>query len=232
MSEILLDKDIREPLFLYLEELYGKIRIFEEKMIGSSRADCVMVTETGLFGIEIKSDADTYARLTSQIKDYDLYYDYNYIVVGSKHAIHIEEHVPDYWGILSVEVIDGQVDFYQIREPKENPKCDLFCKLSILWRMELKQIQELHQMPKYEAKSKEFVRNAIRLRTDYPKEKKGYIDKELLKKEICEILFERDYTTIQNKINEYRKKKGKRAKSANRSKKSSIKRVQRVVKKI
>lgn len=33
-------------------------------------------------GIEIKSDADTYARLDRQVKDYDRYFDRNIIVVG------------------------------------------------------------------------------------------------------------------------------------------------------
>ena len=61
------DKDIRDPLFDYLEETYGKIRILEEKMMGRSRADVVMVTEDALYGIEIKSDADTYARLPGSV---------------------------------------------------------------------------------------------------------------------------------------------------------------------
>ena len=39
------DKDIREPLFDYLEEKYGRIRILEEKTTGRARADCVMITE-------------------------------------------------------------------------------------------------------------------------------------------------------------------------------------------
>ena len=33
---MLYDKDIREPLFDFLEEMYGKIRILEEKQIGSN----------------------------------------------------------------------------------------------------------------------------------------------------------------------------------------------------
>ena len=56
---MLYDRDIREPLFDFLEETYGKIRILEEKMMGRSRADAVMVTADALYGIEIKSDADT-----------------------------------------------------------------------------------------------------------------------------------------------------------------------------
>ena len=36
---MLYDKDIREPLAFYLEELYGKNRILEEQVMGQSRAD-------------------------------------------------------------------------------------------------------------------------------------------------------------------------------------------------
>ena len=86
---MLYDKDIREPLFELLEEKYGKSRIFEEKIIGGARADAVMITEDAIYGIEIKSDADTYARLSRQVKYYDYYYDYNYVVVGSSHGTRI-----------------------------------------------------------------------------------------------------------------------------------------------
>ena len=91
---MLYDKDIREPLFEFLEERYGKVRILEEKQMGRSRADAVMVMEDALVGIEIKSDADTYARLKRQVKDYNRFFDYNFVVAGSTHGGHIEEHVP------------------------------------------------------------------------------------------------------------------------------------------
>ena len=89
---MLYDKDIREPLFDFLEERYGKVRIIEEKQMGRSRADVIMVRPGNLTGIEIKSDADSYGRLARQVKDYDRYFDYNYVVVGSSHGRHIEEH--------------------------------------------------------------------------------------------------------------------------------------------
>ena len=78
-TKILHDADIREPLFDYLEERIGKIRILEEKQTGRARADVVMVTERYLCGIEIKSDADTYARLKKQVIYYDRYYDRNIV---------------------------------------------------------------------------------------------------------------------------------------------------------
>ncbi len=70
---MLYDRDIREPLFEFLEEYYGKVRIIEEKRLGRSRADVVMILPHAVCGLEIKSDADTYARLKRQVKDYNQY---------------------------------------------------------------------------------------------------------------------------------------------------------------
>ena len=116
---MLYDKDIREPLFDFLDDIYLTNRIIEEKQMGRSRADVVMVTPLAIYGIEIKSDADTYARLKRQVRDYDNFYDYNYVVVGTSHAYHIQEHVPDYWGIITVEQSEGVCDFYVKRKPSK-----------------------------------------------------------------------------------------------------------------
>lgn len=197
--EKLHDRDIREPLFEFLEETYGRIRILEEKTMGKSRADIVMVTPEYLYGIEIKSDADTYARLARQVKDYDSYYDYNIVVVGSSHALHIEEHVPDYWGIITVEVTENCFDFYILRKAAANPKMKWKRKLEILWRPELAQLQEWNAMPKYKEKSKSFVTEKILERIP---EK---IDEETLRQQISELLMERDYNTVAEMLAEYRK---------------------------
>lgn len=82
---MLYDKEIREPLFDYLEARFGKSRIFEEKIMGKSRADIIMLLESQIVGLEIKSDADTYERLERQVRDYDKYCDVNYIVSGKSH---------------------------------------------------------------------------------------------------------------------------------------------------
>jgi hypothetical protein len=200
MNRVLHDKDIREPLFDFLEERYGKIRIIEEKRMGRSRADVVMVTESALCGLEIKSDADTYARLARQVKDYDKYFDYNLVAVGTSHAAHIKEHVPKYWGIITVELVDDKLDFYFLREPMENPHVTWKRKLSILWRPELAQLQAWNQMPKYREKSKAFVVGKIieRIPAKIPEQK--------LKEQISELLLERDYNTIRETIAEYKKK--------------------------
>ena len=194
----LLDKDIREPLFDFLEETYGKIRILEEKVTGRARADVVMITEDLLFWIEIKSDSDTYARLKKQVKNYDMYYDRNIIVAGTSHATHIKEHVPKYWGIITVEADEsGTPDFYVLRDPQDNPKVKDDRKISILWRIELNNLLAKNNLPKYAQKSKFFVQQTLLER----------VDKDILWKQAYEELFERDYNTIGETIEEYRKSK-------------------------
>ena len=204
------DKDIREPLFDFLEETYGKIRIIEEKTMGRSRADVVMVTPDALYGIEIKSDADTYVRLSGQVKDYDKYYDYNYVVAGTSHALHIRDHVPVYWGVITVEMVDDRLDFYILRQPQMNPKVTWKKKMEILWRPELAMIQEWNQMPKYKEKSKSFVVGKIAERVP---EK---IADERLRQQISEILFERDYTTVAEELSNYRNEEKQKRKRRNR----------------
>ncbi len=203
-ADRLYDRDIREPLFDFLEETYGKIRIIEEKTMGRSRADVVMVYPDGLAGIEIKSDADTYARLSGQVKDYDRFFDTNIVVVGTSHALHIREHVPEYWGVITVELVDGKPDFYMLRMPGANPNMKWRDKLRLLWRPELAQLQEWNSMPKYREKSKAFVIG--RIAQCVPERISG----EVLKRQISEILYERDYTAIEETLRAYRRKEQRR----------------------
>ncbi|MCI9534469.1 MAG: sce7726 family protein [Lachnospiraceae bacterium] len=196
---MLYDKDIRESLFDFLEERYGKTRIIEEKQVGRSRADVILVRPLDLSGIEIKSDADTYARLKRQVKDYDRYFDYNYVAVGSRHGAHIAEHVPPWWGIITIEQEEAGVDFYILREASPNPSRCLRAKLSLLWRPELAHIQKINQMPKYREKSKAFVIEKIL----------SLVPEQLLHEQISHELFERDYTTIEESIRQYRKSRNR-----------------------
>ncbi len=194
----LYDKDIRDPLFDFLEETYGKIRILEEKRTGNARADAVMITPKLLYGIEIKSDADTYARLGRQTKYYDWYYDRNILVAGTSHAAHVKEHVPEWWGIIMVEPDDnGEIDFYVLREADVNPRVKDKRKITILWRTELNRLLEKNGLPKYKEKSKLFVQDKL-------------IEKvpgDTLWPQAYDELFERDYNTISQEIEEFRRRK-------------------------
>ena len=186
VPRVLYDKDIRPALFNFLDSLYEINRIIEEKEMGHSRADAVLVTFKSVYGIEIKSDQDTYARLDRQIKDYDRYFFKNYVVVGTRHAAHITEHVPDYWGIITVEIEAGKEDFYLLRKPLRNPNFDISETLSLLWKTELIHILARNNFPLYKEKSKEYIRKRLL----------AYIPAEKLLKEVCIELMERDYTLV------------------------------------
>lgn len=228
---MLYDKDIREPLFDYLESLYGKSRMLQEKIMGSSRADIVMVCENGIYGIEIKSDRDSYARLSRQIRDYDLFFDYNYVVVGGSHGLHIREHVPEHWGIITVEELLGdekrlqtieeitdseegeqpgrerkKLDFYMLRRPSENPYVQWEKKLSLLWRPELASIQEKNSMPAYKKLSKKNLILKILER----------VERKRLLEQISEELFQRDYTTIAERLRQFRIENGEKVSNKKR----------------
>ncbi len=178
----MLDPDIREALFYYLDYNFDKHRTFEEVPINTSRADIFAVTEAGLIGFEIKSDADSYTRLKSQVKNYDLFYDYNYIVIGERHRKGVYKHVPEYWGIICVSENCVKI----IRNYLPNPKVKLKRQLELLWKRELNNILKRYSMPAYAQKSKSFVRTKLIEK----------IPENFLTKEIAEELFERDYTLL------------------------------------
>lgn len=227
---MLYDKNIREPLFDFLDEIYGTNRTLEELMIGKSRADICMITKEYLYGIEIKSDADTYVRLKRQVRDYNKYFDMNIVVCGSSHGNHISEHVPDNWGIITVEELDNpdidssnlqlnsNCDFYVLREPTLNPKVTMLNKLSILWRPELVEIKDKFNLPKYDYLSKANL--IIKMEEKIPED--------LLQKEICSSLLERDYTKISETIENYRKEN--QLKKRKYTKKLGVKRKRRSMK--
>lgn len=185
---MLKDADIRDPLFWFLEEKYGKVRFFEELVMGDSRADGVMVTQDMLYGIEIKSDADSYTRLKTQIEDYDRFFDRNYIVVGRSHLRGVEEHIPYNWGIIVVREEEGKAVVELLREPEEaSPVFVPGKKLQLLWRQELAHILRRNGVRPPSKGGKPALRKLVRQK----------VPKDLLPRLICEELFERDYTQFE-----------------------------------
>ncbi len=182
----MLDKDIRELLFDYIDKSYDKLRIYEELKIRSSIADVVVVLEDKLIGIEIKSDSDTYTRLPTQIKDYNHFFDYNYIAVGTTHTKQVHKHIPEHWGILSVAETENGYYIEQLRPAKPTPRLKVSYQIKLLWRLELNNILSKNKLPQYKQKSKRFVQ--LKLLEKLTPEK--------LKLDMCDELFERDYTNL------------------------------------
>lgn len=180
------DKQIREPLYQYVEENSpGRSRIFEEFEIASSRADLLVVTDGALTGYEIKSDLDSYQRLKTQVKDYNRYCDYCYAVVGSSHQKGVRTHIPETRGILAVSVDGGgKFNVELIRQATVNPKAALINKLSLLWRRELVRISHRNGLGKCSRMDKREIRRYLL----------KHIGSYKLMSELTEELFERDYT--------------------------------------
>ena len=179
----MVDHEIREALCVILEGQYRKVRIMDEFVIGKARADIVTVTDI-LTGYEIKGDTDSYARLPAQVKEYDRYFQKNYLVVGLSHRKSAAEHIPPYWGLLCVSESGSGTHAECLREAAENPKFSLKKQLSLLWRMELVHILQANVMPKCSGKRKAYIRACLIKR----------VQPEVLRRQICEEFFERDWT--------------------------------------
>ena len=181
MSTALADKDIREIVFTYFENNCEKLRIIEEKTIDKCRCDFLIITPDSICGFEIKSDRDSYTRLARQVKAYDRFFDYNYCIVGESHKKGVFEKLPEHWGVIMV-TNGGEVSL--LRRPQPRKKSLLKKQLSFLWRSELANILRRNKLPKYAQKSKKFIIGRLMEK----------LDEKRLKEELCEELFERDYT--------------------------------------
>lgn len=148
------DKQIREILVAYLKSQNSEMRIFHEKNIGGSTCDLMMVTPDAITGFEIKSDLDNYQRLDSQVRHYNQFFQYKYIVVGKSHSKTIKTRVPSSWGIL---VIDN--DLIEVKRKAEYicTSIQVSSQLSILWKMELKNLLNYFRLPMYAQKNKDFI---------------------------------------------------------------------------
>lgn len=213
----MLDLDMREPLFDYIEQFYGKIRVFEEKTTGRSRADVIGIIDGAFIGFEIKSDGDSYARLKTQTRDYDQLCDINYIVVGESHRRHASEHVPGHWGVLCVFEREDGIHVEMDQVPAINPQARLARQLGFLWRPELASLLEMNHMPKYAWESKAFVQQKLMEK----------VPPGLLKRQITDMLFERDYDLLLAEIERVKKAREcarkERARAASKSKRRARK---------
>ena len=176
------DKQIRKILIEYLKAQKKEMRIYEEKSIGNSICDLMAVTDK-LIGYEIKSDCDNYKRLAEQIRAYDKFFDLNYIVVGQSHLATVNSKVPSHWGIICIEKEKISV----FRQAETNKSVSRKKQLSVLWKLELKNILIRNGLPLYAQKEKEFIAGKI----------VGAVDDTALQKQIAYELLHRDYSVFE-----------------------------------
>lgn len=178
------DKSIRQILISYLKSTNDEIRIYQEKSVGSSICDVMAVTDE-LTGYEIKSDLDNYSRLDEQVRAYNMFFDYNYIVVSHKHISSAQKKVPAEWGIIAVFEDNIKVE----RKAMLNPSVSRRRQLSILWKLELKNLLVINSLPLYAQKEKGYIADKIA----------SMVDSDILGKQIARELMDRDYSVYDAK---------------------------------
>lgn len=177
------DKEIRNILVGYLSATNKNYRIFQEKNIGSSICDVMLVTDK-LCGFEIKSDSDNFIRLKKQTEAYNEFFDENTLVVGQTHLKEALAKTPEDWGIWCVELTQVKI----IRSATKNKKTNIEKQLSILWKIELQNLLLKNSLPAMQSKPKEDIIKKL-----------SAIPKKILKPQLIEELMTRDYSVFNAK---------------------------------
>lgn len=106
---------IFKDLILKNHNIYDCVSI-PEFNVGLSKADLAVFNGTSTV-YEIKSDKDSTERLSSQISDYQNFFEYLNVVISEKHLKKVKSIIPQQTGILLISGT-GRIDIY--REAKSN----------------------------------------------------------------------------------------------------------------
>jgi len=144
------DQEIRKALRDKLRAIHAQesdTAIIDELSLcqGNARVD-VAVVNGSFSGYEIKSDRDTLARLPNQLAAYELCFDTMTMVVGKKHVAKCRKALPEWWGIWeAVRTVSG-VRFSCWREPLPNTRITSERVVQLLWKKELREALEGHEI--------------------------------------------------------------------------------------
>jgi hypothetical protein len=103
---------------------------------GYCRVDLAVVNGS-LHGFEIKSDRDTFRRLSRQADTYNRVFDFVTLVTGERHADSAMRIAQPWWGIQVAGSGRGSdLRLLEVRKPSENPLPDKLAITKLLWREE------------------------------------------------------------------------------------------------
>jgi hypothetical protein len=148
MRPLFSDAHIRPALRQALRDALGpddEAVVLEELGIyrGKVRVDLAVVNGI-IHAYEIKSDRDSLRRLANQAIFYGKCFDRATIVVGNRHAHEAQSMLPDWWGVILVEMADGQPTFRTIRNASANPAPDTRTLAELLWRDDAMELLKRH----------------------------------------------------------------------------------------
>ena len=134
LREVLRDRDIRTALDAALPRLHPGAFIRHEVGLcaGQRRVDVAVITREGMHGYEIKSDADTLARLAGQAEAYGRVFDRMSLVATERHLAAATAAVPPWWEILLAQ---GPA-LHQVRAGTGHTGVEAFALAQLLWREE------------------------------------------------------------------------------------------------
>lgn len=125
-----------------------EITIFEFP-INSSRLDVGRINGQS-YVYEIKTEYDSLNKLSKQIEDYSKAFEYVYTIVHPKHIDKTLETVPQYCGIQTYTIEDGEFEFKKIRQATYSPCLDSYEQLKTLSSKDLETIlkeEEVRNIP-------------------------------------------------------------------------------------
>jgi hypothetical protein len=112
------------------------VTIFELN-VGNSRADICMVNGKSMV-FEIKTEYDSFNRLENQLNDYIDAFQYVNVVVPSRNADLIQQHIPDFVGIITyTQNLNGSISFKVFRDPIENLQMNSYIQLQSLTKKQI-----------------------------------------------------------------------------------------------
>ena len=114
-----------EPTLVVAEFGFGRGRV---------RADVVALSAASIDGIEVKSAADTLARLPRQAEWYGRVCDTCTLAADPAHLDKAAARLPDWWGLTAVDRDGARV----VRPADENPALDAEGLANLLWHGELR----------------------------------------------------------------------------------------------
>jgi hypothetical protein len=113
-------------------------RVFEELPVerGAARVDVALIGRR-LEAFELKSDADSFARLHNQIHAYNRVFDRITLVTGPSYTVAALQLMPSWWGIKRAERSrDGTLTLVDVREASDNTHQESHSLAMFLWRDE------------------------------------------------------------------------------------------------
>lgn len=147
------DLDVRSAVHATLCELHRgdeNTYVVDEMGLwaGTVRID-IAVINGEFHGFELKSARDTLSRLAGQAEIYNQVFDKVTLVTAQNHFVKAERLVPEWWGIITaIPTAAGPLRLIEVRPPQLNPSINATTLSRILWRSEISEILERHNLLK------------------------------------------------------------------------------------